>query len=431
VKNLFLVISFGLICRFAFGQSADKIFADYFATTSLEQKRRAAKKIASSDISFNEVFNRLANGKKYSDKVKHGFFELKQEGQNLPPAALIFVPYDYSPEKKYSLRVFLHGAVSNVDPQFLYHHTIDTLNPAYRKTQSINIYPSGWLLAPWWSRAQYENIKSLIWRIKQNYNIDENNVRLGGVSDGGTGSYFLANCDLTPWSCITPYMGFEKLISNMNVRPLYSTNFKNTPFYIVNGGRDRLYPRQEVLPYLRLFRKINPQAIVTVVDSAGHNLNWLPVLKDSIDRYAAGHLRNPFPEELTWTTDSDKEYNRFRYVIIEKLGSMKPEKMPDELNEIEVNGVKSQAHKRDSVYGKIKVVVSGNTVKVRTSNIKKYTLLISPSQFDLTLPISVWTNEIKSFEGMVQPDVKTVLKWNVIDLDRTSLYASEISIVVK
>jgi hypothetical protein len=411
--------------------SSDKIFNDYFTAPSIDQKKKAAKKIVSVDISFDEVFDRLEKGKSYSKNVRHGFFELKQDGVNLPPAALVLVPSDYTPDKKFALRVFLHGAVSNVDPEFIYHHSIDTLNPAYKKVQEITIYPSGWMWAPWWSNAQYENIMNLIWRIKQNYNVDENNIRLSGVSDGGTGSYFIANCDLTPWSCVMPYIGFEKLISSLNVRPLYSTNFRNSPFYIVNGGKDRLYPKKEVLPYLELFKRINPSAVVTMIDSAGHNLNWLPVLKDSIDQFARSHPRNPFPEELVWTTDSDKKYNRFRYVVINQLGNVKPGKMTDEFNQIEVDGRNVQVHKRDSVYGKIEVIAEKNIVKVKTTNVKKYILLISPSQFDLTKPIMVWTNDQKSFEGIVTEDVRTLLKWNVIDQDRTSLYAGELTIFVR
>lgn len=415
----------------AWSQSQDKIFQDYFSSITPDQKKKASKKITSSELSFQEVYDQLAKGKNYTDKVKRGFFELKQEGQNLPPIALVLVPQDYSPLKKYPLRVFLHGAVSNVDPQFIYHHSIDTLNAVYKKVQTINIYPSGWMAAPWWSSAQFENIKNLIWRVKQNYNIDENNVRLGGVSDGGTGSYYLANCDLTPWSCITPYIGFEKLLSNLNVRPLYSSNFQNIPFYIVNGGKDQLYPKKEVLPYLQLFKKINSDARIKMIDSAGHNLNWLPVLRDSIDHYTSEHPRNPFPDHLSWTTDSDKKYNRFRYVVINQLGNIKPDKMTDEFNEIEVNGIKSKVHKRDSIYGKIDVTQSDNIIKVKTSNVKKITLLVSPAQFDLNKPIVVWINENKIFEGIVQPELKTLLKWNIIDQDRTSLYAAELSFTVK
>ncbi|HEY5824536.1 MAG TPA: hypothetical protein VIT44_09230 [Cyclobacteriaceae bacterium] len=426
------LVIFFLFCLYTGGlaQSQNQLLDEYFSAAPGDQKKKAVKRIIASKLSFNEVFHQLNEGKHYSTKVKRGFFELKQEGERLPPAALILVPYDYSPQKKYSLRVFLHRAVSNRDPQFVY-HMIDTLNEAYRKTQSITIYPSAWMWAPWWSDAQYENINRLVDQVKQQYNVNENDIRLGGVSDGGTGSFYLANCNMTVWSCITPFIGFEKLVDVLPVRTIYSNNFRNSSFYVVNTAKDHLFPIQKVIPYHQLLRRINPTAVTTIVDSSGHNLRWLPVLRDSIDQYALKHQRNPFPDKLSWTTDSGLKYNRFRYVIINQLGSVKPDKMGDEFNEIVVDGKKQNAHKRDSVYGNIEVETTGNTVKVKASNIKKYTLLISPSQFDLSKPIIVWTNENKSFEGLVQSDIKTLLKWNLIDNDRTSLYAAEVQIPVK
>ena len=422
-----------LICEICAGQSSsiDQLFDNYFNSASIDQKKKVAKKISSSGTSFQDAFHRLAKGREYSPKVKRGFFELKQEGERLPPIALILVPYDYSPQNKYTVRVFLHGAVSNLDPQFIYHHMIDTLNEAYRKTKSINIYPSAWMWTPWWSEVQYENINRLIEQVKQQYNVNENDIRLGGVSDGGTGSYYLANCNMTMWSCITPFIGYEKLVDVMPVRTIYSGNFMNGSFYVVNTAKDHLFPIKEVTPYHELLKKINRSAVTSVVDSSGHNLWWLPVLRDSIDQYALSHQRNPFPDNLSWTTDSGTKFNRFRYVIINQLGNIKPGQMKDKFNEIVIDGQKQKAHKRDSVFGQLEVEATGNIVKVKTNNVKKYTLLISSSQFDLSKPIVIWTNAMKSFERLVQPDIKTLFKWNVIDQDRTSLYAAELQISVK
>ena len=409
--------------------SVDQLVEEYF-NSNTEQKKKTIKKIISSKIPYQEVYDRLSGGRQYSGKVKRGFFELKQEGNRLPPAALVLVPYDYKPEQKYSLRVFLHGAVSNLDPQFVY-HMIDTLSDAYRKAQSINIYPSSWRSSPWWSETQYDNVNLLVNQIKEQYNVNENDIRLAGVSDGGTGSFYLANCNMTTWACIMPYIGFEKLVDVLPVRTIYSDNFRNGSFYVVNTAKDHLFPIKEVTPYHDLLKRVNPNSVTTVVDSSGHNLRWLPVLKDAIDKYASEHQRNPFPNQLSWTTDSGKKYNRFRYVVVDQLGNTKPDKMSDEFNEVVVNGKKQQAHKRDSVFGRVEIEVIENTVKVKASNVKKYTLLISPSQFDLSKPIVVWTNEKKSFEALVQPDVQTLFKWNSIDNDRTSLYATELHITVK
>jgi len=69
-------------------------------------------------------------------------------------------------------------------------------------------------------------------------------------------------------------------------------------------------------------------------------------------------------------------------------------------------------------------------VKVRAYHTPKFTLLISPAEFDLTQPIRVVTNGEVSFEGLVDPDVGTLRRWATIDHDRTMLFAAEIPVVL-
>ena len=432
MQKQFLLFLLALsVCAAQSQNSIPPLFEEYYEADGFYKKSKAAKKIISAGISFQEIFSGLSEGRHYLPDKRKGFTKVRQVGEHLPPSALVFVPYDYTPLKKYPVTVYLHGAVSNLDPDFIYHHFVDTLNAAYKKIQSIYIYPSGWLWAPWWSKAQYENINHLIAAVKQDYNVDESQIRLGGISDGGTGSYYLANCNRTPWSAVTPFIGSLEVLNYLKVRPTFMSNYEHVPFYIVNTGRDTIFPKVQQAPYLKLLSIINPLSTQIMIDSASHSMNWFPLLRDSINNFIKQHPRNPFPSKLSWSTDSDKENNRCFYLVANKLGSNKPNKMHDRYNEIEVNGKKTLAHARDSVYGHIEVVVSGNVVNVRTENIKKYTLLISPSQFAIDQPIVVWTNGIKSFEGIITPDVNTLLRWNIIDQDRTMLFAAEVPVTVK
>jgi dienelactone hydrolase len=86
--------------------------------------------------------------------------------------------------------------------------------------------------------------------------------------------------------------------------------------------------------------------------------------------------------------------------------------------------------KRDKASGRVELTREGNTVNVKTEGVKKFTLLISPDQFDFSQPIKVVTNGKVSFEKSVSPSVKTLLKWAVTDNDRTMLYGAELTIEV-
>jgi hypothetical protein len=74
------------------------------------------------------------------------------------------------------------------------------------------------------------------------------------------------------------------------------------------------------------------------------------------------------------------------------------------------------------------VVRNANSVDVTTRGVSAYTLLVSPDAFDLNQPIKVTSNGRVVFEGKLQPNVSTLMKWAARDNDRTMLYAGEIQV---
>ena len=109
--------------------------------------------------------------------------------------------------------------------------------------------PAAWRDAPWWSKAQLENLDAILDSVKRAYNVDENRVVLSGVSDGATGLYYVAMRDTTPFASFLPLNGFLMVLANdqlMVDSELFPTNLLNKPFFIVNGGQDPLYPIRTV-----------------------------------------------------------------------------------------------------------------------------------------------------------------------------------------
>jgi len=60
-----------------------------------------------------------------------------------------------------------------------------------------------------------------------------------------------------------------------------------------------------------------------------------------------------------------------------------------------------------------------------------FTLLLSPDEFDFSKPVQVVANGREVFNGSVQRDLKTLLKWAAADNDRTMLYGAELKITLK
>ena len=85
---------------------------------------------------------------------------------------------------------------------------------------------------------------------------------------------------------------------------------------------------------------------------------------------------------------------------------------------------------RDEPSGRVDLSRDGNTVVARTQGVQRYTLLLSPDQFDFSEPIRVVTNSVVSWDGLVIPDVETLLHWAAFDQDQSLLFGAELEVEV-
>ena len=124
----------------------------------------------------------------------------------------------------------------------------------------------------WWSATQVDNLARILDRLKRTYNVDENRVYLTGVSDGGTGVYFMAFRDVTPWASFLPLIGHMVVLGTPSVLAdgeMYPGNAVNKPFYIVNTGRDRMYPAHVTQIYVEHLRRLGGSVVFRVYPEAG------------------------------------------------------------------------------------------------------------------------------------------------------------------
>lgn len=85
---------------------------------------------------------------------------------------------------------------------------------------------------------------------------------------------------------------------------------------------------------------------------------------------------------------------------------------------------------RSKAAGRVDVVRRGNRYEARTRGVARFTLLLSPDAVDFATPIAVTVNGQTVHDAVVAPDVRTLLRWNAKDDDRTMLYGAALSIAV-
>jgi predicted esterase len=416
----------------------DKAFADFWKADDARGAERVVDRIIKTGIDFSTAYTRLKAGRPYA-KEKTGEFPMRFTGN----AGVLFenrveIPDEYVPTRPWTLRVQLHGGVSR--PAATTGASSEDESSAQgggrptpaapprrenriRGENQIYIYPSGFAGAEWWHAVQIENILRLVDRIKRKYNVDESRVYMTGVSDGGTGTYYMAMKDPTVWSAFLPLNGSIKVLMNPDVRAegeLFSTNLANRPFYIVSGGRDPLYPARDVQTHVAAFQRIGVPLVFRPQPDAGHDTSWWPYERSLFEQFVKQKPREPHPARVSWQTESTDRFNRADWLVIDRLGMGSAD--------YDFEPVDIFSHRRPS--GRVDVSRDGNAFDAQTRGVKEFTILLSPDAIDFSQPVRLRVNGRDVFDGVVKRDLAVLLKWAARDNDRVRLYGAELKVSV-
>lgn len=154
-----------------------------------------------------------------------------------------------SANQKMPLIVYLHGGIGS--------NRTDKGSNAYEMLQFLNrdskkpfllASPSGNRDAPWWSEEGIERVFTTVRYMCVHYNIDRERIYLAGVSDGGTGVFAIANQPEHPFAAFAAISGFGGMLPRLGIS-LRTTKLAQHPIYMINAGKDHLYP----MPYVQQF----------------------------------------------------------------------------------------------------------------------------------------------------------------------------------
>ena len=104
------------------------------------------------------------------------------------------------------------------------------------------MFPMGQAGATWWNEVGMTNISALVRRVKSGFNIDDDQVYLGGFSDGGSAGFLFAMTLPTDFAAFMALNGHMGVGSEDGGLPTYATNLFNSPIFATTTDRDQLYP---------------------------------------------------------------------------------------------------------------------------------------------------------------------------------------------
>lgn len=395
-----------LFPRASAAEDASALVQKFWHADSLETRAAAADEIVNAKIPVSTLMKELSAGRLHRDDVPTGIVldsRISDTGLELP--YVLIVPKTYDPERRYPVEFMLHGGVGRgpwEEGDVYWRRGYDAL----ASEDKITIVPAGWRDAHWWHEEQAKSLPAILRRVKRDYNVDDNRVTMSGVSDGGTGSYFYAFKQSTPFAAFLPFIGNAGVLRNPQSGGgywLFFENLRSKPLFIVNSENDPLYPAASIEPFISILDRAEVDHEFTVIENGGHNLDWMPDQIDRIEAFKRDNPRDALPDSVQWLTDRTDIFNRNHWLVVESRTS-------DEDPAIVI------------------ATRSGNKYEVNASSVGQFSLLLSPDEIDFSKPVSVVVNDEEKFSGMVEQSAATLLKWAQEDLDRTMLFSAELAI---
>ncbi|GAB3823244.1 hypothetical protein GCM10028895_29890 [Pontibacter rugosus] len=166
--------------------------------------------------------------------------------------------------------MYLHGGVVNLknfeykDPEFA-EEPIFTVADKYN---AIVLFPFGKKDFGWVGQQKaFENILSMLQHTKQVYNIDAQQVYLGGMSNGGTDTFWFISHAPEHFAGFYTFSAYPELKTG-------TINFSNLsgekPLYSLHARDDKVYPYDSVKAIYDAHKAEAPAWHFEVLDSGGH-----------------------------------------------------------------------------------------------------------------------------------------------------------------
>jgi len=180
---------------------------------------------------------------------------------------LLFLPnsYDHSPDKKWPMIIFLHGAGERGNNlELLKKHGIPKIVEKNPNFQFITASPQ----CPkdsWWT-GELRLLNELVDEITNKYEVDTSRIYLTGLSMGGFGTWSLASMNPKRYAAIAPICGGGEPRQ-------VAQALKNMPIWVFHGAKDTVIPADRSEEIVKELKPINGNVKFTLYPDADHD-SW-------------------------------------------------------------------------------------------------------------------------------------------------------------
>ena len=204
-------------------------------------------------------------------KPKSGFALYYTTVDTLKIPYLIYIPKNYNPLKAMQAIVYLHGGIISTEKFNFDNPELPTGEPIFSVGDTFNsivIYPFGKKDFGWVAQKKaFENVLTIIKNIQQFYNIDKQRIFIGGMSNGGTATFWFASKKPNTFKGFYTFSAMPKLV-------IGDINFKNLSqgksFYSINSKEDDIFKYDDVLSIYKAHKAESKDWNFETLDKGNH-----------------------------------------------------------------------------------------------------------------------------------------------------------------
>ena len=288
---------------------------------------------------------------------------------------VLHVPEDYRGDEPFPLVFVLGGGPGRAVP------TAQTSRAAVDPRGALVVYPQA--NGMWWDDEAAAAFDALFGEVLSELNVDTDRVTITGFSNGGTGSLLYAARHPDRFAAVVSLMGgglpfFE------DVGPIAPEAIARVPFLFVHGDRDPVIPSWASERTAKAMRAANPEATaeLRILPGRGHDI--VHGRDDGLSLpFLEGHARDPVPRRVSLRArGKDGLVRAFWVALVERTGGT----------------------------AAIDGVIDGQSIALRTRNVRRLRLVLRPELLDLAQPVRVTIDGKTAHDGPVSPDPAVFLR---------------------